>query len=96
MNRLRTSILVLTTLLVFGLAGIVWAQTSSNYDNSWHVLSAGGSAGMTLDGRTILGTLGQFAISPAASDQISVVSGFWHGTLEKNHRVYLPVVLFSQ
>ncbi len=83
MNRsrlpIRVPILVLIALLVLGVSGIVWAQVSANYDNSWRVLSAGGSQGTTSGAYTIHGTSGQFAIGPASDSQRSVGSGYWYG-----------------
>lgn len=97
MDRLRIIVLGSIALLVFGLVGIVWAQVSSNYDNRWHVLSAGGSQSMASSNYTIHGTSGQFAIGPASGGQSGVGSGYWYGIRLyepiADYEIYLPVVL---
>jgi hypothetical protein len=86
-----------------GLArGAVLAQVSDNYDLSWHVLAPGGREGMTSGSHAVHGTLGQFAIGPAASGATSVGSGYWAGVARAgggqmvvSYQVYLPLIVRS-
>lgn len=92
-RALVTSLAVLAVLVT---VGVVWAQTSPSYDNSWHVLSAGGREGMTSETYMAHGSLSQLAIGPATSGQTSVGSGYWYGIrrgpVEILHYLYLPLV----
>ena len=96
MNKKWT--IVLVPLICLVMVGVVWAQTSPNYDNSWHVLSASGSQGMNSGSYTIYGTSGQFSIGRTASTQSEVGSGYWYGvntlsiTIPYRY-IYLPLVL---
>ncbi len=78
-KRTVTALLFCAAVAVLVATGIVWAQTSSNYDNQWHVLSAGGREGMTSETYRSHGTTGQFAIGPAASSNYQANSGYWYG-----------------
>ena len=84
-------------LLSLFLVGVVWAQTSSAYDNRWHVLSGGGSQGMTASSHTIHGTLGQFAIGHSTDSQNAIGSGYWYGYWQSESGaspvIYLPLTL---
>lgn len=84
-------------LLVLMAAGVVWAQRSANHDLSWNVISGGGREGMTSGAHTVHGTLGQFAIGPAQSDQHQVGAGYWYGVPqgqgETEHHLFLPIAM---
>ncbi len=93
MTRRTVAVLFIALVALAGV-GVVWAQTSPNYDLSWHVLSAGGREGMTSGSHTVHGTLSQLAIGPAQSSH-AVGSGYWYGLrrpAEVGFYVYLPVV----
>jgi hypothetical protein len=72
--------LALTALLLLALVGLVLAQTSTNFDQSWHVLSGAGaqvsSANFTVDG-----SLSQLAIGIAEGSNHRVESGYWYGPI---------------
>ena len=94
--RSKTSfrlILLLAALAV--LAGVAWAQAPEQHDLSWHVVGAGGQDSASA-AHLVRGTLGQFAIGPAAAAEgHQVGSGYWYGTGRTAGvwRVYLPVVV---
>jgi hypothetical protein len=74
-----------------------WAQTSPGHDLSWHVLSGGGQDSATV-AHAVRGSLGQFAIGPAAAAAgHSLGSGYWYGVQRalqpSRYRVYLPLVV---
>jgi hypothetical protein len=76
------------------LAAVVWAQTSPNYDLSWHVVAGGGSRTAS-SGHVVQSTVGQFAIGPGTSTH-TVGAGYWYGMLRitaPGYDVYLPIVL---
>jgi hypothetical protein len=86
----------LSLLVLLAVGGVAWAQTSNGHDLSWHVLSAGGSEGMTSGTHTVHSTVSQLAIGPAAGAQHDVESGYWHGVLslmEEGYGIYLPLVM---
>ena len=95
--KMRLLAVSLALLVVLAAVGIVWAQTSPNYDLSWHVLSPGGSERSSSGTHMVNGTLSQFAIGPAAAaGGHSVGSGYWYGVRQvtmANNRFYLPLVL---
>lgn len=97
---MRLKLVLLLSVILLALAGgVLQAQVSENYDLSWHVLTSGGREGMTSGSYTVHGTLGQFAIGPAASRGTSVGSGYWSGVrraagvpVSTLYRIYLPFV----
>ena len=94
-SRLLTTAIVILAMLL--LAGTVLAQTSPNYDLSWHVVAGGGREGMTSGIHRINGTLGQFAIGPATSTDHFVGAGYWYGVgIGGGMAVYLPLLFNSQ
>jgi hypothetical protein len=73
----------------------VLAQTSPNYNNSWHVVAASGSEWMSSGSHIVHGTMGQFAIGPASSGGYDIGSGYWYGISgveEIVHQLYLPLI----
>jgi len=94
----RTILALLVVLMLLATVGVVWAQSSPDHDNSWHVVAAGGREGMTSGSHTMHGTMGQFAIGPASSEQHAVGSGYWYGIRgveEVLFKLYLPLVLLE-
>ena len=95
--KTRLLAISLALLVVLAAVGIVWAQTSPNYDLSWHVLSPGGSEWSSSGTHMVNGTLSQLAIGlAAAGGGHSVGSGYWYGVRQATmaeYRFYLPIVL---
>jgi len=95
MNRTQKWAAMLAVLISLLLVGTVLAQSSPNYDLSWHVVAAGGREGMTSGTHVVHGTLGQFAIGPAGASH-TVGSGYWYGIragpIEIQYMLYLPLV----
>jgi hypothetical protein len=95
MGRRRMWMAGLTILACLVVAGVVSAQTSSNYDLSWHVLGGAGSESASAN-HQVRGTLGQLAIGLAQSDEHTLGGGYWYGMKGIfRHRLYLPIVLRS-
>lgn len=92
-SRLLTGAVVALAVLL--LAGTAWAQVSPNFDLSWHVLGGGGREGMSSGSHQINGTLGQFAIGPAASTNHSLGAGYWYG-VGRGFSLYLPILFKIQ
>jgi len=76
----RAAIFLALAALLLAVVGLVLAQTSTNFDQSWHVLSGAGapasSANFAVDG-----SLSQLAIGIAASSNYRVESGYWYGPI---------------
>ena len=72
--------LALTALLLLALVGLVLAQTSTNFDQSWHVLSGAG-APINSTNFSVDGSLSQLAIGAAESSNYRVESGYWYGPI---------------
>jgi hypothetical protein len=92
-SRLLTVAVVALAVLVF--AGTAWAQVSPNHDLSWHVVGGGGREWMTSGSHQTSGTLGQFAIGPAASPEHFLGAGYWYG-VERGVALYLPIIIKLQ
>ncbi len=74
---------ILPFLLVAALAIVatsVLAQTSANYDQSWHVL-AGAGAPTSSESFAVNGTLTHTPIGASDSNNYRAESGYWYGTL---------------
>ncbi len=98
MNRGQRWAIALTILLGILLAGTVWAQTSPNYDLSWHVMAGGGREWMSSGSHLVNSTLGQFAIGPATSSGHRLGAGYWYGIRRvapppPTFGLYLPLVM---
>lgn len=89
----REAILVLIACLL-AIVVPVLAQSSANYDLSWHVV-AGGGGRMESAGHTLLGTIGQADAGLLTSNDYILSGGFWAGgaLAGEIYRVYLPLVL---
>jgi hypothetical protein len=82
---------ILAGFLLLALASIAFAQASSNYDLSWHVIG-GGVGRMESTGHSLQGTLGQTVSGSMSSTGHSLCTGYWcQGA--KDFAVYLPLVL---
>ena len=91
LNLRQAGVIILAGSILLALASIAFAQVSSNYDLSWHVIG-GGVGQMESTGHSLQGTLGQTVIEPMTSDGHNLCNGFWcQGT--ENFMVYLPLVL---
>ena len=93
--KLAASVVILAGFLLLALASAAasaaFAQTSSNYDLSWHVVG-GGVGQMEGPNHSLQGTLGQPAAGVMSSNRHTLCSGFWcAGTA--GFRIYLPLVL---
>ncbi|MFN2269473.1 MAG: hypothetical protein ACK2US_01465 [Anaerolineae bacterium] len=91
-SKLRqASMVILAGFLLLALASIAFAQASSNYDLSWHVIG-GGVGRMESTGHSLQGTLGQTVSGSMSSTGHSLCTGYWcQGA--KDFAVYLPLVL---
>lgn len=78
---------VLLILLIGGVA--VWAQTSANYDLSWHIVGSGGGISSSAS-YSLNGTAGQSAASPplSESNSFTLSSGYWYS----GSSLYLPLM----
>ena len=65
-------------LCCLALAGLALAQTSTNFDQSWHVLSGAGAPASSTNFAAD-GSLSQLAIGTAESGNYRVESGYWYG-----------------
>lgn len=89
---------VIVSLLVVILAG-AWlssigsAQTGDGFDLSWNVMGGGGAGGpLTGDGFSLRSTLGQTAIGSFSDASYQVGNGYW-AAVEREYRIYLPLVM---
>lgn len=88
----RRALVLLLAAAVLLAAGVTWAQVSPGYDNSWHVVGAGGSERAASDRYMVYGTVGQFAIGPAAGTAYGVGQGYWYG-IPLSTYLYLPLIV---
>jgi hypothetical protein len=91
LNLRQVSVAILAGFLLLGLASIAFAQVSSNYDLSWHVIG-GGVGQMDSTGHSLQGTLGQAVSGSMSSTGHSLCTGYWCQG-EEESAVYLPLVL---
>jgi hypothetical protein len=68
--------LLMAALLV--VATSVIAQTSTNYDQSWHVMAGAGAPSSSAN-FAVNGSLTQFAVGMSESDSYRAESGYWFG-----------------
>jgi len=90
----RPAILILAAALtalalLSGRAGL--AQTSADYDLSWHVIAGGGRTSASA-GYRVEGTTGQSVAGPFGSADFRLSSGFWF-TQPVEERLNLPIIL---
>lgn len=88
--------LALLVIAVLVATGIAWAEAPSGNDLRWHVL-AGAGRDSASPAHSINGTLGQFAIGPAAApgSAHAIGSGYWYGSqaTPTTYGVYIPLLL---
>ena len=90
----RIALAGLVALLLFLVAGAVWAGSSANYAVDWSVLSGGGAPAESSSGLVALnGSLGQTAIGASAAVHGSLGGGFWYGLGARRYIIYLPIVV---
>jgi hypothetical protein len=87
----RAGAIILAGIMLLTLVSVAFAQVSSNYDLSWHVIGGGGGQAASA-GHTLQGTLGQPVVDPTSSDEHTVLSGFWSAGAV-GFKIYLPLVL---
>jgi hypothetical protein len=90
----RALVLLLAVVVLLVATGVAWAQVSSNYDLSWHVVSAGGMERSASGRYMVDGTVSQFAIGPATGTQFGVGQGYWYGIYTGSY-LYLPIIVKS-
>jgi hypothetical protein len=97
MNRARMAVLGPVFLLIFLLAGVVWAGSSAHYAVDWQVMSGGGAPAASGSGDvTLNGSVGQTAIGPSSGGDYNLAAGYWYGAeKEEEGAVYLPLILRS-
>ena len=89
----KTGVAVLAGTILLALVSIAFAQVSSSYDLSWHVIG-GGVGQMERTGHSLQGTLGQTVSGSMSSTEHTLCTGFWcQGT--EDFVIYLPLVLRS-
>lgn len=82
---------LLLLLAVLALATMVLAQSSADFDLSWHVIGSGGGHS-TSDDFIVQGTAGQAAAGPppAQGAGYRLNSGFWY---PPEFKLYLPLAV---
>jgi hypothetical protein len=75
MKRILPFLLIAALLVV---ATSVLAQTSTSFDQSWHVM-AGAGAPSSSENFAVNGSLTQFAIGTSDSSSYRAESGYWYG-----------------
>ena len=76
----RNLMMVLVALASLLVVSVALAQTSANFDQSWHVLSGAG-APISSTNFSVDGSLSQLAIGIAGSSNYRVESGYWYGPI---------------
>ena len=83
LRQVEKALFALATLLLLAclpLAGLVLAQTSTNFDQSWHVLSGAGAPASSTN-FAVDGSLSQLAIGVVEGSNYKVESGYWYGPI---------------
>jgi hypothetical protein len=83
LRQVEKALFALATLLLLAclpLAGLVLAQASTDYDQSWHVLSGAGAPASSTN-FAVNGSLSQLVIGTAEGSSYSVESGYWYGRI---------------
>ena len=90
MNRLFTWALLVVLLGSMVLGGVALAQSSTNYDLSWHVVGSGGALMSSTD-YALQGTIGQTAAGDVESANYGLYSqGYWLRIIQ--FPIYLPIL----
>jgi hypothetical protein len=86
----------LLLLAILVVASIASAGDSASYSLNWQVLSGGGAPAESSSGQVSLnGTLGQTAIGPSSTGEVTLGAGFWYGLGIRILKVFLPIILHS-
>ncbi len=80
MNNKRAFALLIGLLCSLALVGLVLAQTSTSFDQSWHVLSGAGVPASSTN-FAVNGSLSQAAIGVIEDSSYRVESGYWYGPI---------------
>jgi hypothetical protein len=83
------ALLPLAVLLL--LASVALAQGS--YDLSWWTMDGGGYTFSEGGSYTLGGTIGQPDAGVLASDDYTLVGGFWGGAAAREGEIYLPIIM---
>jgi hypothetical protein len=91
-DRSRLLSISMALLLLLASTTLVVAQSSAQFDLTWHVLGSGGRASASANYH-VNGTVGQGLASPATltSAAFQVSSGYWAAGAMS--RVFLPLVI---
>lgn len=90
---MKIRIIVVSLLACLAVALPAVAQVSSNYDLSWHAITAGGGRIESPAGHALLGNAGQVPVGTTlAAGGHRLCSGFWCAVGQK-HRIFLPTIL---
>jgi hypothetical protein len=92
MNKQMLLIGMVGLLVALLLASVAFAQTSTNFDLSWHVLAGGGGRADSTH-YAMNGTAGQAVVGFSDNASYGMQSGYWSGTSLPGYGVYLPLVL---
>jgi hypothetical protein len=91
MNKLIVLALFGALLISLALAGAALAQTSTNYDLTWHVMGSGGGS-MNSTSYAVRGTMGQVIVGDVGSPSYILRSqGYWYPS--PGYCVYVPLAL---
>ena len=94
MNKLPIRALSAALLCGLILVSVVLAQTSTDYDLTWHVVGSGGKA-MASTAYAMEGTFGQVVIGRTESMQYALCEGYWYPYPSNLYTVFIPLVLRS-
>lgn len=84
--------LMLTALLL--LVSSALAMSSTNYRLDWFTpLTSGGGGAAESANYAVNLAVGQTAIDASSSANYGVGLGFWHGAVEAEYRIYLPLIV---
>jgi hypothetical protein len=90
---MRKRVLLALLLCCLMAAIAVQAQSSTNYDLGWHVLSNGGG-GMGSTSYALEGTLSQVLAGRTESTNYVLYQGYWYPS-GPSYQIYLPIVVKS-
>ena len=91
MKTKRILLILYLTILLFGLAAPVLAETAATYDLSWWTVDSGGATGLTAGSYTLSGTAGQPDAGSLSFGDYDLAGGFWAMLAEKI-RSFLPMI----
>ena len=95
MNHKPIVVTLAIVALLLALAAVALAQTSPNYDLTWHVIGGGGEP-VSSASYVVNSTAGQGAASPplSAGASYTVSGGYWFsGEAPPYYTIYVPIVL---